>query len=418
MPRLPFTRTGREGGRTVLDRSPFLSLLEPGLRQRVRKKLARRKVQAGKYLYRRNDPADALFIVESGRLRVVVTERPGHERVLQFVGPGEVVGEAAFIADGPYVTNAVAIEDLSVLRLARDDFDELLGNNDAVLRYLASLIAERQAQANARLAAESQPEETRALRGFVTGVYSPRGGAGVTTIALFTAIALAERHPDDVVLLDLDVLFGHSLSSLWLEARGVLAQVSPATLRVLDRPGLEGYLIPHASSLRIFPAARNPEEGQTVTAEHVRAVLPALRRHFGHIILDLPHNFNEVALTGLELADRVVIVGTPESATLKDVQETQRILTEVLRVPPHRLWYVLNHPQRYTGIGVSEFAAATASTWTEIGHGGDGPAVAALRGESLGDTRRNNVVVRGAVQLAERIGQEASEHAALSGRST
>ena len=417
MPRLPITRTGREGGATVLDRSPFVSLLEPGLRRRVRKKLARRKLQAGKYLYRHSDPADALYLIESGRVRVVVTERPGRERVLQFVGPGEIVGEAAFIADSPYVTDAVAVEDLSVWRLSRADFDQLLGNNDAALRYLASLIAERQAQANARLAAESQPEETRALRGFVTAVYSPRGGAGVTTIALNLAIVLAERHPDDVVLLDLDVLFGHSLSNLWLEPRGVLAQASPASLRQLDQQGLQMYLIPHASSLRILPAASKPEEGQTITADHVRAVLASLRRHFGHIVLDLPHNFNEVALTGLELSDRALIVGTPEAATLKDVQETRRILTEVLQVPPHRLCYLLNHPQPYSGIGISEFAAATGATWNEIAHGGDAPASAALRGESLVDTRRNNVVVRGVIQLAERIDQQASEQAALSGRS-
>ena len=418
MPRLPFIRSRREGSGSALDRSPFFSLLDPGLRQRVRKRLTRRRVPVSKYLYRRGEPADALYLIEAGRVRVVVTERPGRERVLQFLGPAEIVGEAAFIADTTYITDAIAVEDLSIWRLARADFDQLLGSNDALLRYLAGIISERQAQANARLAAESQPDETRALRGYVTAVYSPRGGAGVTTIALNLSIALAERYPDDVVLLDLDVLFGHSLANLWLESRGVLAQASPASVRALDRGGLDLYLIPHASSLRIFPAARKPEEGQTITAEHVRAALTTLRRHFGHVILDLPHNFNEVALTGLELSDRIFIVGTPEAATLKDILETRRILTEVLKVPSHRLCYLLNHPQPYGGVTTTDLAAATAAPWSEIGHGGDAPAAAALRGESLVDTRRNNIMVRGVIKLADQIGQEASEHAALSGQAT
>jgi pilus assembly protein CpaE len=392
-------------------------VLEPELRQRVRKRLSRRRVDSGKSLFRQGEPADALYLVESGRLRIFVSDRPGHERVLQFLGPGEIVGEAAFIAETAYVTSAIAIENTSVWRLARADFDALLGKNDAVLRYLAGAISQRQAQANARLAAESQPEETRALRGFVTAVYSSKGGSGVTTIALNLAIALAQRQPDDVVLLDLDVLFGHALSSLWLEPRGVLANTSPVTLRALDRSGLDLYLLTHSSSLRIFPAATKPEEGQTITADHVHAVVTSLRRHFGHVIMDLPHQFNEITLTGLELADRVQIVATPEATALHDVLETRRILTEVLSLTSNRLSYVLNRPQPYTGLTVSEFAAATASPWAEIGHGGEAPAMATLRGESLLDSGRDNAVVRGVMSLADDIGAEAREHAALSGRS-
>lgn len=416
MPRLPFSRSSDEGPGSVLDRTPFLALLEPELRKRVSKRLTRRRVGSGKPLYRQGELADALYLIESGRFRMFVSERHGRERVLQFLGPGEIVGEAAFIAETPYVTSTVAVEDASVLRLARADFDALLGKHDGLLRYLAGIIAERQAQANARLAAESAPEELRGLRGFVTAVYSPRGGAGVTTIALTLAIALAERHPDDVVLLDLDVLFGHALSSLWLEPRGVLASATPAGLRNIDRGGLDFYLVRHASSLRVFPSAVKPEEGQTITGDQVRAAISTLRRHFGHIVVDLPHPFNEVALTGLEMADRVMVVATPEAATLKDVLETRRILSEVLMLPSERLCYVLNHPQPYAGLPITAFAAATATPWSEVQHGGEAPATAALRGESLVDTRRPNAVVRGVMNLAEQISQQAREHAALLGR--
>jgi CRP-like cAMP-binding protein len=416
MPRLPFFRRRDEGHAGVLDRAPLLALLDAELRQRVRKRFSRRKIASGKPLYRQGEAPEGLFLIESGRFRVFVSERAAHERVLQFLGPGEIIGEAAFMAETPYVTNAVAIEDATVLRLSRADFEALLGKHDPTLRYLARNIAERQAQANARLAAESAPEEARAMRGFVTGVYSPRGGAGVTTIALNLAIVLAERHPDDVALLDLDVMFGHTLSNLWLQPRGVLAQASPVTLRALDRAGLDRYLITHASSLRIFAGATRPEEGQTITSEHVHAAVTALRRHFGHIVLDLPHTFNEVGLAGLELAERIVLVATPEPAILKDVVETRRIFGEVLMLDPQRVCYVLNRPQPYPGLSITEFAAATATTWSEIGHGGDAAAVAALHGQSLIDTRRNNAITRGVTALADQISQAAREASALAGR--
>jgi CRP-like cAMP-binding protein len=419
MPPSIFSRGGDQGGRgkgDALDRAPLLALLDQGLRQRVRKRLNRRRISPGKPIYRVGDLSDELFLIESGRVRVFVGERVGQERVLHFLGQGEILGESAFMAETPHMTSAVAVDNVSVWGLRRADFDALLGGHEGVLRYLGSVAAERQAQANARLAAETAPEESRAARGYVTAVYSPRGGAGVTTLAVNLATALAEHHPDDTVLLDLDVLFGHTLANLWLEPRGVLAQVSPATMRSLDRGGLDHYLLTHSSSLRIFPAATRPEEGQTITGEHIRAVVPTLRRNFGHVVLDLPHGFNEVTLAGLELADRVLLVATPEQVTLQDVLECRRIFADVLFVPPDHVSYVLNHPQPYSGLQLSEFTAATQTPWSEIPHGGEAPSTAALRGESLLGTRPNNVVARAAAELAQRIAAEAREQTALSGR--
>jgi Flp pilus assembly CpaE family ATPase len=420
MPPSPFSRQHAQGSGAqgdALDRGPFLSLLESDLRQRVRKRLSRRTVAAGKSLHRQGEPADALYLIGSGRVRVFVGEGAGKERVLHFLGAGEILGESAFMADTPHVTSAEAVENVSVWRLARADFDALLGKHQAVLHYLASVIAERQAQANARLAAESAPDELRSQRGFVTAVYSPRGGAGVTTLAIHVAIALAERNPDDTVLLDLDVLFGHALANLWLEPRGVLAQVSPITMRGLDRGGLNHYLLTHSSSLRVFPASTRPEEGQGITGDHVRATLSTLRRNFGHIVLDLPHGFNDVTLAGLEIADRVLLLATPEQVTLQDIVECRRIFGDVLQLQPERISYVLNHPQPYAGLPLADFSSATGTPWAEIAHGGDAPSNAALRGESLLGTRPNNVVARAAAQLAEQLGVEARELAALSGRS-
>src|ERR1051326_2688985 len=111
MPRLPWFRRQRNGAGGMLERAPFLSVLEPELRQRARKRLSRRRLASGKTLFRQGEPADALYLIESGRFRLFVSDRPGRERVLQFLGPGEILGEAAFIAETQSVTSAVAIEE-------------------------------------------------------------------------------------------------------------------------------------------------------------------------------------------------------------------------------------------------------------------------------------------------------------------
>lgn len=419
LPRLRGSGKGGSRGQAPADplaSCPLFASLAPDVLARVRKKLSTRAIADGKPLFQAGQPADALYVVQSGRLRVVVRNRQRQERVLQFVGPGEVLGEAAFMADVPYATSAEAVEPSKVWQLARADFDELMGKDQGVLRYLAALIAQRQQQANARVAAESSAEDARVERGYVTAFFSPRGGAGVTTLAVAAGIALAERHPDDVVLLDLSVLFGHSASYLWLQPKGVLAHVPPATLSQLDRRGLDYYLLAHESSLRVFPPANRPEEGEQISAEHVRAAVGLLKRHFRHVILDLPHGFSEVALAGLELAQRIYVVGTPELATLRDLVEVRRIFSDLLSVQAEKQRFLLNHPQPYSGIPLADIARTTGVTWEEIAFGGEGPAQAALRGESLPSTRPNNPVSRASAILAEQMDREAAEQAALAGR--
>ena len=45
-------------------------------------------------------------------------------------------------------------------------------------------------------------------------------------------------------------------------------------------------------------------ELEAIAALDTRVKVVRLRRNFGHIVLDLPHGFNEVTLAGLEVADR------------------------------------------------------------------------------------------------------------------
>ena len=92
-------------------------------------------LHAGERLVERGDPADAAYLIVSGRLRVLPGDRG--ERPLAEVGPGELVGETTLIDGGTRTATLVAIRDTRAVRFRRDRFLETLrGHPDALLRIV------------------------------------------------------------------------------------------------------------------------------------------------------------------------------------------------------------------------------------------------------------------------------------------
>jgi pilus assembly protein CpaE len=249
-------------------------------------------------------------------------------------------------------------------------------------------------------------------------VFSPRGGAGTTTIATNLAVALAHRTPDRVVLVDLNVLFGHVPLLLNLTPRTSLAAISAVSLRQMDRESFEFYLTTHAdTSLRVLSGVLRPEDGELITAEQVRAVLELLRRHFVYVIVDMGRSFSEVNLSAIEVADNMLIVCTPDRVGIRAVSESQRIFRELLRLPGDPLQYVLNHPSPYTLMAAEELEQALQAHFVgTIPFGGDAPARAALEGRPLVTRWPNSVVSKSILSLATRFEQQAREAFALAAR--
>src|SRR5207248_415237 len=89
------------------------------------------------------------------------------------------------------------------------------------------------------------------------------------TVVASTEVDLAQRSPERVILVDLNILFGHAPVLLNLMPRTALAAMSAVSLRQMDRENLEFYLSAHTeSSLRVLSSTLRPEQSELVTADH------------------------------------------------------------------------------------------------------------------------------------------------------
>src|SRR4051794_32168501 len=186
-----------------------------------------------------------MYIVLQGRVRIATTDNFGRERVLAFYGPGEFFGDMAVLTGAPRSANATASTDARLLQLRKDDFDALVANNVGIMRGMLRVMVERQTAMNTRLTQEVSATHGD-VRGQVTVVFSPSGGVGQTVLATNLAVSLAQLTPDRVVIVDLDLLFGHVAMLLDLMPRTGLAGITPAAIRAFDRDSLGYYLGKHA----------------------------------------------------------------------------------------------------------------------------------------------------------------------------
>jgi CRP-like cAMP-binding protein len=374
------------------------------------------KFAENEVIFQQGEAGDALYIVLNGRVRIATTDHFGRERVLAFYGPGEFFGDMAVLTGEPRSATASASTDVRLLQLRKDDFNLLVTTSVGMMRGMMRVMVERQTALNTRLTQEVSATQGD-VRGQVTVVFAPQGGAGQTVFATNLAVALAQLTSDRVAAVDLDLLFGHVAMLLDLVPRTSLAAITPHAIRGLDRDSLAYYLSKHAeSSLSVLSGTLKPEDSELVTGEHVRAMMDQLRRQFVHVVVDAGSRFSEPCLAAIETADQVLVMVTPGISGVRAAVEVQRVLRDLLGLPAERVALVLNQPTPYGRPSIDELAEALGGTprILLVPFGGEEVSKASLNGLPLVMSRSGNPMSRAVVNLARELDQAGKELVALS----
>ena len=87
------------------------------------------------------DPTDALYVVISGRLKVVMSGNEGREAILAILNRGDFFGEMGLIDQGPRSASVVTIEPCELLTITRTDFMKCLQKNfDLAMNVIRGLV--------------------------------------------------------------------------------------------------------------------------------------------------------------------------------------------------------------------------------------------------------------------------------------
>jgi pilus assembly protein CpaE len=162
---------------------------------------------------------------------------------------------------------------------------------------------------------ESMVSRPRSL----VAVYSPKGGAGTTTLATNIATVMAERRPGRVAIIDLDLQFGQVATHLNVRPRQTLADLARDDQSRRDAELVRSYAALTKYGLAVFAAPSSPDLAETISVGHVEEFLTSICAAYESVIVDAGSYLDERSLTVLDRAEGVVIPIYPEIAALKTV---------------------------------------------------------------------------------------------------
>jgi CRP-like cAMP-binding protein len=107
--------------RDILQALPFFAGLSERDWEKVVDLFSERQYQRDDYIFLEGEAPEALYVVKSGKVKVVRHSTDGKDVVLRVCGPGQLLGTVAVFDGGGYPGTAQVIEESAALVIARDD---------------------------------------------------------------------------------------------------------------------------------------------------------------------------------------------------------------------------------------------------------------------------------------------------------
>ncbi|MBK9166836.1 MAG: mechanosensitive ion channel [Bryobacterales bacterium] len=148
VPRVVDLQSSREASpdarAAALDRVEIFQALHPAEREALSASLSRLSFAPGEAILRQGEPGDSLFILASGRVRVLVSRPSGLSEQVAILGPGDFFGEMALLAGETRAATVTAIDAVECYSLGKPELAALLEERPELAAEFARAILDRQ----------------------------------------------------------------------------------------------------------------------------------------------------------------------------------------------------------------------------------------------------------------------------------
>ena len=188
----------------------------------------------------------------------------------------------------------------------------------------------------------------RGPKGKVICVYSPKGGAGCTTLAVNLALTL-NNSDTRVALVDGNLQFGDVAVFINEQGKNTILDLAPRA-EELDPEIVEEVMVKHAASgLHILAAPSRPEHAEKVSSSQFSTLLEYLSQMYAYVVVDTATFLTDVTLAAVDVSDLIVLVTTQDIPSIKNCRLFLDLL-QTLGVGRERILFIMNRYDRRINI--------------------------------------------------------------------
>ncbi|WP_407841613.1 Crp/Fnr family transcriptional regulator [Streptomyces sp. DSM 116496] len=134
----------------AVHRTTYLGLLESADRSALLALGRELRVAPRSLLIHQSDPSTHTLLITHGWTKAVASSANGYQALLDFYGPGDIVGEAAVLAGRSRDANVIALEPVRAVAVSGDAFRDFLARSPQATLPLLQVLADRVRAADRR----------------------------------------------------------------------------------------------------------------------------------------------------------------------------------------------------------------------------------------------------------------------------
>ena len=341
----------RNQGLYFLKRNPIFSSLGEEVLGQLADCLQIISHEKGTLLLREGDPVDGLYLIRSGRVRVI-TLSGQDEKTMAYLGRGDAVGELSMLTGEVQEFSAILDTPCELLVLHKREFDTILEAHPLVGISLSRALSRR-------LAVSFHPPQERIkqpqLVALVPGL--PREATILSMVNL--GISLVEQTRRKVILLDLSPRSGDTAQALGLHPP-LSTEAIFKEEEFQDFPILHRSIVTHPSGLEIFSI--HPMALKNGLIAGIPSLLGVLKDHYDFVLVQVPAERDPLSEMVLKEVDKVLFLRWDQAKELGD--NTRLALEEMTGGSQIPIWNIfLQHPS-----GLNMEPADFRVPWVEAFH--------------------------------------------------
>lgn len=159
----------------------------------------------------------------------------------------------------------------------------------------------------------------------VISTFSNKGGIGKTSIAVNTAVEIADMTKEKVALIDLNLQLGDVSTFLDMNPGFDIAYIVKNLDNMDDTALVQSLSQYKNSTLYVVADPVNIEKSKEITAEQIDALIKRLKRIFSYIIIDVSTSIDAKSVKALDTSDVILLIAIVNLPAIRNLQRCMNL---------------------------------------------------------------------------------------------